>query len=771
VILAGLVGASPASAAGTLAVSWSPTTPTASTPVTVAATITGCGNGNVSAPEVLDLITGPHGYDNNSYLGSTLSNGGDTATATASLGDLPAGSYSIQFYGRGPPCYSSNTAFTWSTPVMMTVSPTTTSLSSSGSPSTVGASVIYTATVSPLPDGGAVAFTDNATTIIGCSAVAVNTSTGVATCTPATAYAAVGSHSIVATYSGNSDYAGSAAMTLTQTVDQATPTTMLGSSLNPSAVGAPVTYAAALPPGATGTVAFMDAGTMISGCGAQAVNAATGVATCLSPSYAAVTTHVISAVYSGDSTYSTSTSTALTQTVNKAPADPVIGSVANPSSVGQSVSYSVVGLATDATGTLTFTDAGTTITGCGSIAVSAGGGTCPAGIYSTAGSHAITAVYSGDGNYLGATSSTLTQTVDQAPTTTTLGSSANPSTVGGSLTYTATVPAAATGTVAFTDAGSPITGCVAQTVSAGSATCVIASGYLAATTHPMTAVYSGDTNYTGSTSATLTETVDSDPAPPTQPITLSTSTQTTSGATDVVISLSGPGAVSARPYGSRAVQMISSLSVRAAGQRTMILQITPSPAAKRLLKRRQTVNVTLAITFTPRDGQPTTRLVTVKLRHATPSHTFSVSHIKVRLDGTVRFQVNLPGPGQIDVMESAWKSNIARIASNMLLTKIATVRLGPATGRFIFARTHLNPKTDATLQITVKPNGRGQLLVSHHQGGALRIRLWVTYQPTSGRPQTVGYYGLLVTPYRPASGGPADHFAERRNLHGGNARD
>jgi hypothetical protein len=82
----------------------------------------------------------------------------------------------------------------------------------------------------------------------------------------------------------------------------------------------------------------------------------------------------------------------------------------------------------------------------------------------------------------------------------------------------------------------------------------------------------------------------------------------------------------------------------------------------------------------------------------------------------------------------------------MRLMKIATVRLGPATGRFIFARTHLNPKTHATVQITVKPNGRGQLPVSHHQGGALRIRLWVTYQPTSGRPQAVGYYGLLVTP-------------------------
>jgi hypothetical protein len=137
-------------------------------------------------------------------------------------------------------------------------------------------------------------------------------------------------------------------------------------------------------------------------------------------------------------------------------------------------------------------------------------------------------------------------------------------------------------------------------------------------------------------------------------------------------------------------------------------------------------------------------MVTVKLRRATPSNKFSVSHIKARPNGTVSFEVKLPGPGQIDVMESAWKSNIATIASKAILAKIATVRLGPAPGRFIFARTHLNPKTRATLQITVKPNDRGHHLVTHHQGGALRIRLWVTYQPTSGRPHTVGYYGLLI---------------------------
>jgi large repetitive protein len=71
----------------------------------------------------------------------------------------------------------------------------------------VGGSVTYTATVAPTPNGGTVAFTDNSTTLSGCGAVAVNTTTGKASCT--TSYSAVGSHTIVATYSGDANFASS----------------------------------------------------------------------------------------------------------------------------------------------------------------------------------------------------------------------------------------------------------------------------------------------------------------------------------------------------------------------------------------------------------------------------------------------------------------------------------------------------------------------------------------------------------------------------------
>ncbi len=94
--------------------------------------------------------------------------------------------------------------------------PTTTSLASSANPSIVGASVTFTATVSPVPNGGTLSFSDNASPVAGCQALPVNVVTGTATCT--VTYGSVGTHSIVATYSGNFFYTGSTSAALVQQV-------------------------------------------------------------------------------------------------------------------------------------------------------------------------------------------------------------------------------------------------------------------------------------------------------------------------------------------------------------------------------------------------------------------------------------------------------------------------------------------------------------------------------------------------------------------------
>jgi hypothetical protein len=87
-----------------------------------------------------------------------------------------------------------------------------------------------------------------------------------------------------------------------------------------------------------------------------------------------------------------------------------------------------------------------------------------------------------------------------------LTSSANPSSVGASVTFTATiVPSAATGTVAFQDGGVDITGCGSQSATGGVATCTTSA--LTVGSHSITAVYSGDITYLGSTSPVLTQVV------------------------------------------------------------------------------------------------------------------------------------------------------------------------------------------------------------------------------------------------------------------------
>ena len=64
-------------------------------------------------------------------------------------------------------------------------------------------SVTYTATVTPAPDGGTVAFDDAGTPIADCATQPVNTATGIATC--AISYPTAGAHAITASFSGSAD--------------------------------------------------------------------------------------------------------------------------------------------------------------------------------------------------------------------------------------------------------------------------------------------------------------------------------------------------------------------------------------------------------------------------------------------------------------------------------------------------------------------------------------------------------------------------------------
>ena len=99
-----------------------------------------------------------------------------------------------------------------------TSTPTTTALASSVNPSTFGASVTFTATVSPSAATGTVTFKDGATTL------GTGTLSG-GTATYSTSGLTTGDHSITAEYGGDGSYAASTSSALTQTVNPAGPAT------------------------------------------------------------------------------------------------------------------------------------------------------------------------------------------------------------------------------------------------------------------------------------------------------------------------------------------------------------------------------------------------------------------------------------------------------------------------------------------------------------------------------------------------------------------
>jgi Big-like domain-containing protein len=136
------------------------------------------------------------------------------------------------------------------------------------------------------------------------------------------------------------------------------------------------------------------------------------------------------------------------------------------------------------------------------------------------GTHSITARYSGDASYDPAASSAVSQVVNAAATDAAiaLASSANPSTSGQNVTFTATVSGSAgtpTGSVDFRDGSAGIAGCATVALAAGSATCTTAA--LAAGSHSITVLYSGDGAYRAGSSAALAQDVTAVQPPPADP--------------------------------------------------------------------------------------------------------------------------------------------------------------------------------------------------------------------------------------------------------------
>lgn len=186
----------------------------------------------------------------------------------------------------------------------------------------------------------------------------------------------------------------------------------------------------------------------------------------------------------------------------------VIAASLNPSTYGQSVTFTATAAASGAipTGTVAFYDGANSL---GTQTLNSSGQATLDDAALPAGTHTITAVYGGSGPLHSSTSAGYLETISKGSTKAAITTSATPSILNQSITFTATVSAVApasgapTGTVAFYDGNTQIG--TAKLNASAQGTVTISS--MSVGSHSVTAVYAGDNNFSGSTSSPLTQAV------------------------------------------------------------------------------------------------------------------------------------------------------------------------------------------------------------------------------------------------------------------------
>ncbi len=475
-------------------------------------TLTLTGSGFTTTPKV--FVSGTLA---NVTAVKVLSSTSLSVTVSVAAGALPV-ARSITVVQPGSSPYTADTCQS----CLALTAPDTTTLTSSPNPTTFGQSVTLTATVSngtSTPPTGTVSFMLGSTTL----GTGTLNSSGVATYTTSTL--AAGPNQIDAVYGGDSNNPSSTSNSIIQAVNPAITTTTLASSATAATYGQPVTLTATeteqtggvIP---SGTDSFYDGTTFI---GTDKLNKS-GVAT-LTVSDLPAGTDDVSAVYQGGGNDAgspagalqgqPSTSNTVTETISPAATTTALTSSANPSTTGQAVTFTATvanGSKTAfPTGTVTFLN-GTTTLGTGTLS-SSGVATFTTSALPD-GTTDVTASYAGDANDDTSVSSAVAQVV--ANDTTTLTSSPDPSTFGEQITFTATVTPVTsggptpTGTVTFRYLFGKSGFATVTLNSSGVATYTMTAAQadnLPSGTARFVAIYSGDSNYTTSTSNTVTQTV------------------------------------------------------------------------------------------------------------------------------------------------------------------------------------------------------------------------------------------------------------------------
>jgi sugar lactone lactonase YvrE len=486
-----------------------------STAQSLPVTITVSGSAGNATPTGSVTVSG----GNYSSLAATLTNG--SAAFTVPAGSLPAGTVTLSAFYTPDPTGAAN--FT----------------SASGSSAVaVQAAALVTPVVTVTPASGSIFITQSlqvTMTVAGGSGQSKPTGSVLLSAGNYTAPAAVLSNgSVIVSIPAKTLAAGTATLTATYTPDTASSLTYNGASgsntvsvsaiatntalqasTSSPAYGAPVTFTATVTP-VSGTVAPTGTVTLMDGATALATGLTlngSGVAS-YSTSTLAAGMHSITAVYSGDTGDSASTSPSVTVTVAaaivsttttlQASAASVIvgGSVTFTATVAQVIARSTTAsgdvtqanASTVPTGTVTFLDGSATL---GSSSLNTSG----AATYTTSalalGTHSITASYGGDANNAASVSTAVTVTAANPPTFTLSSSSpAQTVTAGGTATYTLTVTpqnGAFNNTISFSASGLPPGATASFTPATLTPGASAATTQLSITTAPQTGAAKGAT--------------------------------------------------------------------------------------------------------------------------------------------------------------------------------------------------------------------------------------------------------------------------------------
>lgn len=441
--------------------------------------------------------------------GATLNNG----VAQFTTSRLSVGTHSITA------TYAATTNFAGSgssaSPVSQVVNQATPALAlsiNSLNPAPVyGQTLTFTATAAPQFTGattptGSVTFEDGSTVI-----ATVDLTNGSASYQTTLA---VGSHTINVIYNGDANYASTTLPGTPFNVAPANVAITIASQANPAPIGQTLTLVASLSvvsPGAgtpTGSVTFVNGSTTL---GTEPVSPTTGQAVIVvNPNQLTTGLNAITAHYSGDSNFNPIVSSTFDQYYGPVATTTVVATAVSSSVYGQVVGIYAAAYPTTSqfgspSGYLTFFSGSTNL---GSVATNNG----DAVLFTSslpAGDHLLTAIYTGNAIFATSTATPISLPVSRNQPALRLVIPSDPSVSGQPVTlYAGVVPQSpgggyATGTVAFFANGSYLG---SSSVSNNLATLTVPfTG--AGQTLAITASYSGDANFLGSSSPTVGQTI------------------------------------------------------------------------------------------------------------------------------------------------------------------------------------------------------------------------------------------------------------------------